>query len=129
MKTLVQKMADTETARAIDSLKCDVSVQETLLNYANKVVETEKKKVAVVAHDSKVVLNSLLEDIQEVRVVIGLSRGGVVSWLVGCCGVVASIYDDYAFLFFYLRLLMLYVVKRLCIMFRRNVVGHGRKPG
>eukprot|EP00889_Picochlorum_renovo_P003394 jgi/Picre1/30424/NNA_005788.t1 len=60
-------MVDTETAREIDSLRCDVSVQGTLLNYANKVVETEKKKVAVVAHDSKIVLNSLLEDIQETK--------------------------------------------------------------
>ncbi|KAI8100686.1 hypothetical protein M9434_005077 [Picochlorum sp. BPE23] len=60
-------MVDTDTAREIDSLRCDVSVQGTLLNYANKVVETEKKKVAVVAHDSKIVLNSLLEDIQETK--------------------------------------------------------------
>ncbi len=73
-------MADTETTRVIDSLKCDVSVQDTLLNYANKVVETEKKKVAVVAHDSKIVLNSLLEDIQEVRGVVMIR---LVGWLVG----------------------------------------------
>lgn len=83
IKIPVKIMVDTETAREIDSLRCDVSVQGTLLNYANKVVETEKKKVAVVAHDSKIVLNSLLEDIQEVRVVVGFSWGGVVSWLVG----------------------------------------------
>lgn len=80
-------MVDTETAREIDSLRCDVSVQGTLLNYANKVVETEKKKVAVVAHDSKIVLNSLLEDIQEVRVVVGFYWGGVVSWLLRCFGI------------------------------------------
>ena len=81
-------MADTETTRVIDSLKCDVSVQDTLLNYANKVVETEKKKVAVVAHDSKIVLNSLLEDIQEVRGVVMIR---LVGWLVGWLVVVVFI--------------------------------------
>lgn len=58
---------DPDTGRLIDSLKCDLSVKESLLNYTARVVEGEKKKVTVVAKDSKSVLNSLLEDMNEVR--------------------------------------------------------------
>lgn len=58
---------DPDTGRLIDSLKCDLSVKESLLNYTAHVVESEKKKVTVVAKDSKAVLNSLLEDLNEVR--------------------------------------------------------------
>lgn len=58
---------DTTTARLVDSLKCDVSVKESMLKHASTIVDCEKKKLTVVAKDSKSVLNSLLEDIREVR--------------------------------------------------------------
>lgn len=58
---------DTMTARLVDSLKCDVSVKESMLKHTSTIIDCEKKKVTVVAKDSKSVLNSLLEDIREVR--------------------------------------------------------------
>lgn len=58
---------DPRTARLLDSLKCDLSVKESRLEHASKIIDCEKKKITVVAKDSKAVLNSLLNEIQEVR--------------------------------------------------------------
>lgn len=57
-------------ARLVDSLKCDLSVKESQLEHASTIIECEKKKINVVAKDSKSVLNTLLEDIQQVRALV-----------------------------------------------------------
>lgn len=67
---------DAMSARLVDSLKCELSVKESMLEHASTIINCEKNKISVVAKDSKIVLNSLLDDIQQVRWL-------VVGWLVG----------------------------------------------
>lgn len=73
------------SARLVDSLKCELSVKESMLEHASSIVELEKNKISVVAKDSKAVLNSLLEDIQQVCMLVG-------RWLVGCGGCIRVLY-------------------------------------
>jgi hypothetical protein len=55
-----------EGMRKLDSLNCELSIQQTQISLARNALETEKEKVQIVAKDSRSVLNELLRDIREV---------------------------------------------------------------
>ena len=52
--------------RKLDSLNCELSIQQTQVALTRNALETEKEKVKIVAKDSRSVLNELLRDIHEV---------------------------------------------------------------
>eukprot|EP00890_Picochlorum_soloecismus_P006099 jgi/Picsp_1/6490/NSC_03834-R1_---NA--- len=56
-----------EGMRKVDSLNCELSIQQTQVALARNALETEKEKVKIVAKDSRSVLNELLGDIHEAQ--------------------------------------------------------------